>query len=221
VIESVLKDVFSTHVRLQPTRDPRDADFELLIGIKSANDTKARLYSTSGVALIEQMKYHACGSGSLVDYILAQTYHDPMFREDAICSCLNLLTVAKEYVDGVGGDSHITVLLNNGTIIEKPAWEVSAEEGLTKTFTKNSTKLLLAALRTVSGTDEQFESALQSFNKEIHELRVKKKKSDEVINDLVKLWREHQEAQKKLEQEAEAAVNKVEPLDSKRATSGQ
>lgn len=196
-IELVLREVFQDHVRLQAVRDIRQADFELLIGVKASADTKAHLFSTSGIAIIEKTKYQVCGSGALVDYILSQMYRQPMSTEDAVCACLYLLNVAKEYVDGVGGDSHIKILNHhNGSIMEKPDWEVTAEEDLTKSFTKISSNIMFATLRTIGGTDSDFEQALSKFGNDVHELREKKKKSDEVIEKLIKAWREEQERKK-------------------------
>ncbi len=206
-IEEILKEVFSDHVKLQPVRDIRDADFQLLIGIKASAEQKAYLYSTSGIALIEQKKYHVCGSGALVDYLLAQSYHDPMSREDAVCACLNLLTVAKEYVDGVGGESHVTILANGGDVIEKPSWEVIAEENLVKKFNRQASGLMLATLRTGSNDNEkQFADALTGFGTETKDLRQEKKKSDEIVKELVKRWREFQARQEKERKEKEAAA---------------
>ena len=207
-IEGVLKDVFQDHVRLQAVRDIRQADFELLIGVKASSDTKAHLFSTSGISIIEKTNYQVCGSGSLVDYVLSQMYHDPMTTEDAVCACLHLLTIAKEYVDGVGVDSHIKILNNrDGGIIEKPDWEVTAEEDLTKRFARISADVLFATLRTQSGSDADFEKSLHKFSQEAKDLRERKKKSDEIIENLMKEWRERLEKNKK--EAAEAAAKKA------------
>jgi hypothetical protein len=80
--------------------------------------------------------------------------------------------------------------------MEKPDWEVTAEEDLTKSFTKISSNIMFATLRTIGGTDSDFEQALSKFGNDVHELREKKKKSDEVIEKLIKAWREEQERKK-------------------------
>lgn len=92
-------------------------------------------------------------------------------------------------------------------ILEKPSWEVTAEEDFVKKFNQRANKLMLATLRTGSGINEkQFAEALTGFGTEMNDLRQAKKKSDEVIKQLLKKFREFREQQEKEKKEKEAAA---------------
>lgn len=193
-IAEILREIFSINVPLHPVARPQDAAFELLIGVKPEDVSTPILFSTEGVTVVRRPKYFVCGSGALVDYILDQIYTSDMPQEDGISAALFMLQVAKQYVDGVSGESHITVLKSDGSILNKPPWETSEEEVLSKRYSNRSGRLLLSCLRTRTGSDKEFESALKEFNEEVREFRKLKKESDKRIEQLLALWKEQQAA---------------------------
>jgi len=181
-IREILEDIFRNHVPLHPR--PQDAELELLIGVKPPDYFRPILYSTEGITLVKRRSYHVCGSGTVVDYILDQIYETSMTVEDGISAALFMLQVAKSYVDGVGGDSHITVLMEDGRIDSKPSWEITEEENLAKQYTRITGKLLLAAFRNNKpDSDGEFDQALAEFSTQVMEIRQKKKKSDLVMQE--------------------------------------
>lgn len=184
-VQEVLSDIFKDHV---PPLQQIDADpnFELLIGIKAPKDYMPVLYSTQGITAVRRDKYFCSGSGALTDYILDQIYLGQMTTEDGIAAALHMLQVAKKYVAGVGGQSHVVVLKNDGTIEDKPSWEVSAEENIATEFGELTGILLLSLMRTRSGTEQVFSQLLREFGKQVRKLRKKKKKSDSFWDEFLR-----------------------------------
>ena len=122
-----------------------------------------------------------------------------MSYEDGILAAEYMLQLAKEYVDGVGGDSHIVTMLSNGAIMDKVAWEVSEEENLLKALSKISHELILSSMATRVMNDEDFGKQMREAGKKILELRARKKLSDKKLDDLVdalQKWQEERENQK-------------------------
>lgn len=174
-IESILVDIWDNKVPRHPADDPRETDFELLIGAKSPDWPYPILYSTQGTTVVRREKYFVCGSGSVVDYILDKGYSQYMSVEDATVLCIYMLQIAKEYVSGVSGKTRITTLNDKGDIDSKPYTEVSEEENILSQLAICTDALMLSTLRTRSGTDDDFKSTLKWFNKQVEQLRQKKK----------------------------------------------
>lgn len=127
--------------------------------------------------------------------------------EDGIAASLYMLQLAKQYITGVGGSSQITLLRDGGTIDSKPNSEVSEEENLAKQFASLSGGLLLSAMRTRTGTDEEFMSTLKNFSKRMKEFRRRKKQSDQY-------WDMFDEELTKLRTDAEQQHANDEPAES-------
>jgi hypothetical protein len=210
VIEIVLIDIWKVHVPLFPATDSTETDFRLLIGIRAPDSYGPHLYSVHGTTIVERDKYFSWGSGSVTDYILDQMYSAPMSVEDGIAALLYLLQIAKKYVSGVGGDSHISILKADGTVDDKPPWEISEEENIATSFSQASGILLLSLLRTRSGTEANFINHLNAFGKNIHHLRKKKKASDKVMDEFM----QHLEEEKAQRQKAALAAP-TEPKEQK------
>jgi hypothetical protein len=159
------------------------------------------------VALVNCPKYHVCGAGALIDYIFDQMYKPNfMFVEEGILAAEYMLQIAKEYVEGVGGDSTITVMFEDGSVRVKPAWEISEEENLLKQFSVISNNLLLSALRTRVSEDADFERDATSSIEQLRLLRNKKKKSDKLLENLKQFiaGRAKRDQEEKEKAEAEA-----------------
>ena len=186
VIEAELIEIWKVHVPLFPARDPTETDFGLLIGIRSPDSYSPRLYSVQGTTVVEREKYFSSGSGSVADYILDQMYSDPMSIEDGIAAALYMLQIAKKYVSGVGGESHISILRSDGLVDDKPPWEISQEENIATSFSQASGRLLLSLLRTRSGTETNFMNHIKMFRKTIRRLRKKKKESDKFWDEFMR-----------------------------------
>ena len=199
-IAAILRSIYQVNVPLHPVTDPRDADFELLIGVKSPVWPSLLLYSTQGVTVVKRDTFYVCGSGALTEYILDQTYTPTMSVEDGTAAALNMLQLAKTYVGGVGGNSQVMVLNADGSVDEKPEFEISEEENLAKQFSSLSGMLLISALRTRTGTDEQFSEDLKIFEKQMKAFRIRKRKSDMWLDEVrgrakKTLAREHEKPQ--------------------------
>lgn len=186
VIQAILVDIWKVHVPLFPANDPTETDFRLLVGIRSPDGLGPHLYSVHGTTIVERDRYFSWGSGSVTDYTLDQMYRERMSVEDGIAAALYMLQIAKKYVSGVGGESHISILYSNGMVDDKPPWEISEEENIAKIFTEVSGSLLLSVLRTRTGTEVDFLSALKGFSSAIRRLRRKKKQSDKFMDSLLK-----------------------------------
>jgi len=184
-IQEILIEIWKVHIPLYPV-DPAAADFRLLVGLKAPTDHRPTLYSIQGTTIVQRDKYFTFGSGSVTDYILEQMYSERMNTEDGIAAALYMLQIAKRYVAGVGGESHILVLRADGSVDEKPSWEISKEENIAQTFNEVSGRLLLALLRTRSATDDEFRQILKAFNRGIQLLRKKKKESDRFLDNLMR-----------------------------------
>lgn len=186
-VAEILRDVFQNHVPLHP--NPDDANIELLIGVKSLDAAVPVLYSTEGATLVRRGTYHVCGTGSLIEYVLDRLYGRWMSVEDGISAALTMLQLAKSYVNGVGGDSNIAILQENGVIERKISWELGESEAIAKQYSFLTGKLLLATFRTsVSSSDADFIEELRSFSKELKALRLKKKDADQTIKSIMSVF---------------------------------
>jgi len=183
-VENILIDIWKVHVPLFPASDPTETDFRLLLGIRSPDSYKPQLYSIHGTTIVHRDRYFSWGSGSITDYILDQMYRDRMSDEDGIAAALYMLQMAKKYVSGVGGESHISILHSDGTVDDKPPWEISEEENIAKLFSETSGRLLLSLLRTRTGKDTDFRTTLKKFGEAVRSLRKKKKESDKFMDSL-------------------------------------
>ncbi|HYR89872.1 MAG TPA: hypothetical protein VE422_37710 [Terriglobia bacterium] len=208
-IQDILIDIWKVHVPLYPT-DPVAADFRLLVGLRAPGDYRPSLYSIQGTTIIERDKYFTFGSGSVTDYILEQMYSERMNTEDGIAAALYMLQIAKRYVAGVGGASHILVLRADGTVDEKPSWEISEEENIARSFNEISGTLLLSLLRTRSSPEANFKNHLKDFNKWTQKLRKKKKQSDTFLDNILKQIEENR-----------MRAEEVKPSDAQKSEPGQ
>jgi 20S proteasome alpha/beta subunit len=163
IIQDILADIWKNHAPLLPVNEPLETDFRLLIGIRSPDGIGPLLYSTQGATIVRRDKYFSWGSGSVTDYLLDQMYYERMPTEHGIAAALYMLQIAKKYVSGVGGDSHILVLRSDGTVDDKPSWEISEEENIASNFTELSGILLLSLLRTRTATEVNFLNTLKAF----------------------------------------------------------
>jgi len=191
-IQNILIDIFKVHAPLLPVSDPMETDFRLLIGLRSPDLVAPYLYSTQGTTIVRRDKYFTWGSGSVTDYILDQMYSEPMSIEDGVAAVLYMLQIAKKYVSGVGGKSHISILKSDGQVDDKPPWEISEEENIATNFSQATGTLLLSLLRTRSGTETSFKNHLKMFGKNIRHLRKNKKASDRFMDEFM----QHLEEQK-------------------------
>jgi hypothetical protein len=183
-IVEILREIHTINVPLHPVSDPRDADIELLIGVKSPKWPTPVLYSTQGVTVVKRDTYFVCGSGALIEYILDQVYRQGMPYEDGISAALYMLQLAKQYVGGVGGESQIVVLGADGEVTPKPSWEISEEENMAKQFSLMAGRLLLSTMRTrTESGDESFNSSLKEFVAQVRASRKRKRKSDRRMDD--------------------------------------
>ncbi len=181
-IEEILNDIFGKRF---PVYKPEDlSEMRLLIAVKAPDLEKPKLFSSYGSTLVERQKF-VLGSGTLVDFILDQTYDSAMTTEDGVAAALSLLQIAKKYVDGVGGDSKVAVLRHDASVSQKPGWEIRDEEFILGQHAQIANKLMLAMMRTRTDSDAVWQANLQKFMTEISDLRQEKKKSDEKIE---KMW---------------------------------
>jgi hypothetical protein len=141
---------------------------------------------------------------------------EQMQTEDGIAAALQLLQIAKKYVDGVGGESKIAVLHNDGRVRQKPGWEVKSEESILEDHSKLANKLMLAMMRTRTDSDSRWKAILDEFVEEITQLRGKKKESDQRIENLWQLLREHQaKEEEQKEREASKKLPYLLPIPAK------
>ena len=189
-IINILKDVFSTQVPLYPVEDIRDASFQLLIAIHARDSIFGpTFYSTDGAMLIRRRGYHALGSGALVDYILARFEKFPHLTglrkilsvDEAVAAIEYMLQIATEYVDGVGGKSHIVVMKADGQIEEPVDWEIAEHENVHTRFEILGNHLMLDLFH---ANDSEFKAALREFRKEMSKLRRLKKGTDKKMADI-------------------------------------
>ncbi len=207
-IRKILVEIHTVNIPLHPGHENGDADFELLIAVRSPKYESLALYSTHGAILVKRDRYFVCGSGALASYLLDQVYEQYMAEEDGVAASLYMLQVAKKYLSGVGGDTVIRVLRKSGEINEKPRWEITEEENLAKQYAGMTGSLFLSLLRTRTGTQEGFTSSLKTFNNGIRSLRKRKKKSDAWMDAM---------AESLLNQDSEDVS--PEPSDSKQSDS--
>jgi 20S proteasome alpha/beta subunit len=193
-LEGVLGNIFGTRFPIYKADDL--GEFRLLIAIRAPDRDRPKLFSTYGSTLVERSKF-VLGSGTLVDYILDQIYDSDMTTEDGVAAALSLLQIAKKYVDGVGGESKVAVLTNEGKVHQKPAFEVREEENILEEHSKLANTLMLSMMRTRTDSDEVWSQHLEVFKAKIGELRIKKKKSDEKIEELWRIYRQAIEEERK------------------------
>lgn len=203
VVEKILIDIWKIHVPLFPADSPAETDFRLLLGVRSPDSFKPHLYSIHGTTIVHRDKYFSWGSGSITDYILDQMYRDRMPTEDGVAAALYMLQMAKKYVSGVGGESHISILHSDGTVDDKPPWEISAEENIVKLFSDTSGQLLLSLLRTRTGKDADFRATLRRFGEAVRSLRKKKKDSDKFMDRFLQHLGEKRKSTQSESQESE------------------
>jgi hypothetical protein len=159
----------------------------LLIGIKCAKEVAPSLYSTHGAAMVKRDGYYASGSGTLVDYLLDQTYTRGINAEEGIAAVLSMLNIAKTYVSGVGGKSTVVTLLNDGTVEQKPNWEIGEEENIAQSFSGLSGRFLTSIMRTRTSNDAEFAKSRKEFVRQVNALRKKKRQSDKWLDSFLAL----------------------------------
>jgi 20S proteasome alpha/beta subunit len=201
-IHQILRDIFENHIPLHPR--PEDASIELLIGIKAPDFHRPVLYSTEGVTVVKRSKYHVCGTGSLIEYVLDRLYERNMSVEDGISAALIMLQLAKSYVSGVGGDSNIAILRDTGVIEHKIKWELAQRETIAKQYSEITGRLLLATFRTSSGSEDDFNQEVQIFSEQLNGLRQRKHEADLAIKSYLAL----------MEQRIEAGSSNLEQVDA-------
>ncbi|HEY0875587.1 MAG TPA: hypothetical protein VGD94_19070 [Vicinamibacterales bacterium] len=77
------------------------------------------LIKTSETALIHVERYEAIGTGGeLAEYILKRMYADDMRLDQAVALAIHVLREVKERGQGVGGETHISVISNDGRLFE-------------------------------------------------------------------------------------------------------
>lgn len=169
-VEQTVVEYHKKVVKVFPDND-YNKRIELLIALRPCGEQSLELWSADASALSEVSEWDVRGSGEILRFVAARLYRPNLSLAEGRLLCTHLLALAKNHVDGVGGDSHILVLTNDGKwAYEERLVETEFVERFFTEFDKQLSEIFLSSADTsVSGYD--FEKRIQGFIEQITTLR--------------------------------------------------
>jgi hypothetical protein len=165
-IRAALVDVYSNDIAAfpqpPPPADPIDTQVLLLIAVRAKNDSEASLLLGNCSVLHEAEPYELRGIGEVVRFVAQRLYRETLSLMETRLLCVHLLSLSKKNLTGVGGESHIVVLTNDGWIYKESIKETELIETGLEHFDRVFGDLFLAFADTGLSEDEFF-PRLQKF----------------------------------------------------------
>jgi hypothetical protein len=109
------------------------------------------------------------GSGYYLGRYVIESMAGAVDIERARVVATYTLAIAKRFVEGCGGNSHIASLKHDGTVIGSSGPETEPMEQAFRTFDERTTRLLFSLL---TASDAGFSSALSDYDRGIRGLRI-------------------------------------------------
>jgi 20S proteasome alpha/beta subunit len=107
VLEAALKDFHERFVFTRPSEERETVRFSLLVAVASLKE-KPVVFCSHETVLIPIDGHECLGAGYFVGHhIIEIGYRSKMSLDDAVALAIHVVTMAKEYVDGVGGPTQI------------------------------------------------------------------------------------------------------------------
>ncbi len=142
---------------------------QFLISAKPTNDGFC-IFPVVGRRLYGEQKSCIIGYPSAQNHALLKRLHrDDMLMQEGVILATYLVSQSKKFDDGVGGETSIAIVLDNGAWLEPPE-EISDVESRFNAFIPHIDRLLLAAPN-VGLTETQFRNLLREFEETISALR--------------------------------------------------
>jgi hypothetical protein len=194
IIESTVNTEYRKHVANNP--DPAAPSvYEILAAVWSDRDSthQASLFKTWQGVINSVEGYHCIGSGYYLGNYVIESMAGWALSGGADVEKVRVvatytLAIAKKFVDGCGGNSHIAFLRNDGTVIGSTATAAEPLEEALHDFNRNATELLFS---TLTASDVNFAKGVSDFCEAISKLRLDFKFDDKgkeaLKTDLAKL----------------------------------
>lgn len=170
IIEKTVEREYRKHVSAEP--DPNaDSMYEILAAVWCEKDPgkQAALYRTWQGSIRKVSRYDCIGSGYYLGRYVIESMAGAVDIERARVVATYTLAIAKQFVDGCGGNSHIASLKNDGTVIGLSGPDTEPLEQALGTFHERTTRLLFSLL---TSNDAGFAMALSDFDHDLRELRM-------------------------------------------------
>ncbi|MCI0349990.1 MAG: hypothetical protein L0Z53_11255 [Acidobacteriales bacterium] len=169
-VRSVMLSLYRNEFKVYPHKQK---GMRLLVVVRARKDKKAHAWSVdcSDVHRIKR-GYKIVGYGELVEFVLGHLYGGGLTLDARVVAMIQLLATAKQRVNYVGGDSYITVVLDDGGIAGENVSFYPEQEELLPYFLTHGRDLLLATANR-RFTEEQYQELLTRFSENMKCLREK------------------------------------------------
>lgn len=169
-IRLALREGYEHEIRHHPD-PPEEKVVTLLLAIRPRAEQRMTLFKSTGPVLLEIPEYEVVGVGELVRYIAKNLYRPGLPISQAVVLGVHLVSLAKKYVDSVGGDTHVLVLTSDGRVnLERKEFSQKQEEFFEQ-FNEALKDLMLSCPDTSICNEEVFKK-LAVFIEEITKLRI-------------------------------------------------
>ncbi len=170
IIEKTVEAEYRKHVSVEPNPNA-DNMYDILAAVWCEKDPakEAALYRTWQGSIRKVSRYDCIGSGYYLGRYVIESMPGAVDIERARVVATYTLAIAKRFVDGCGGNSHMASLKNDGTVIGSSGPEREPLEQALRTFDEKTTRLLFSLL---AASDAGFSKALSDFDRDVHGLRV-------------------------------------------------
>lgn len=114
-IRQALREGYEQEINLHP--DPANEKIvTLLLAVRPRAEKTVTLFKSTGPVLHEIDKYEIIGVGEIVNYVAKNLYRDRLPIGQGVVLGTHLVSLAKMYVESVGGNTHILVLTDSGQV---------------------------------------------------------------------------------------------------------
>lgn len=168
-IRLALREVYENEVNPHP-EPPEDKIVRLLIAVRPRAQQGITLLKTDATIIHELPCYDIVGVGELVGYIAKSLYSPTLTLAQGVILSTHLVSIAKKYVDSVGGDTHILVITSDGRIGAERIEDSERKERFFDQFNEALKEITLLLPDTSVPTDEVFQRVEVAF-RQLKELR--------------------------------------------------
>lgn len=161
-IRDILRDIHENDLQFYPTDTQAEKQFELLIALKTGENSYPRLYKTTGSLIKHIPQYVVIGSGTLVNHSANMLYQRYMPLSHGVMLAVHLILLARSQLTSVGGRSKIATLDSAGNLGFVEHWQLPDTEGLFAEFLHRSGQLMLKCADP-NFSKEDFSQQLASF----------------------------------------------------------
>jgi 20S proteasome alpha/beta subunit len=168
-IRMTLQALYKNEINLLPWSEEAKT-VRLLIAVRPKAQQEVTLFKALGPVLKEISAFEVIGAGEVVRYVAANLYRDDLPISQGVLLGNHLVSLAKKFVDGVSGDTHIlTITAEGGVSFERSEYS-QRQEHFFDGFNEALKSLMLSCPDT-SIPKQEISKRLTAFAKDIKELR--------------------------------------------------